>query len=302
MHHEPARARTVRGDVDVMMLGVVDAHDHLFLTSAALPGLALDALDAAMSEAASFAAQGGGALVQWSPAGTGRRLSDLAAISSATGIHIIAATGRHRAEHYPPTAAIRTAGVDKLTAWFIGDITRLGCGLLKIGTGYWRLDDFEQCHLHAAAAAAMATGVPVAVHCERGTAAHEVLDLLMADGLPAERVLLGHLGRFPDRHAIAEVLARGAYASFDAPSSGHHSTDWATGDLLASLIKDGHGERLLLGADTTNKNAQPARGGAPGTSSFLTWCHHHLRPAVGEPALQQMLVANPARALALSTA
>lgn len=283
------------------MLGVVDAHDHLFLTSAALPGVELDDLDAAMSEAASFAARGGGALVQWSPAGTGRHLAELATISTATGIHVIAATGRHRAEHYPPAAAIRDAGIDELTTRFIRDITRLSCGLVKIGTGYWGLDDFEQCHLHAAAAAAEATGVPVAVHCERGTAAHQVLDILTADGLPAERVILGHLGRFPDRHAISEVLVRGAYASFDAPSSGHHSTDWATGDLLASLIQDGHGDRLLLGADTTNKNAQPARGGAPGTSNFLTWCQHHLRPAVGEPALQQMLIDNPARALALST-
>lgn len=55
-----------------------DAHDHLFFGSRQLPGQELRSVSAARAELTAFAAQGGGAVVQWTPYGLGRRADELA--------------------------------------------------------------------------------------------------------------------------------------------------------------------------------------------------------------------------------
>ncbi|MFC6715653.1 hypothetical protein [Branchiibius cervicis] len=291
--------RTIAGDVACDDLGVVNAHDHLFLTSAAMAGVELDNLEAATEEAHAFGLAGGGCIVQWSPAGTRRHLADLRRMSSTINIHIIAATGRHLRAHYPADADIAALSADSLTARFIDDIQHQRCGLIKIATGYWTLDPFERDHVAAAAAAAGHTGAPIAVHLERGTGASQVVDLLEDLGLQPEQIILGHLGRFPDLASIRAVLDRGVYACFDAPSLGNHATDWRTPGLLNDLINAGHLHQLLLGADTTSQLAQPASGGAPGTSNFLTWARQIIGPVVGTTDLSQILTTNAHQAYAL---
>ena len=65
--------RTVLGDVPAEELGVCDAHDHLFMSSARLPGQELDDAGAAEEELGLFHGLGGRAVVQWTPYGPGRR-------------------------------------------------------------------------------------------------------------------------------------------------------------------------------------------------------------------------------------
>lgn len=292
---------TVCGPVAPEALGVTNAHDHLFLTSATMPGIELVDEAAAQAEVKAFAIAGGSCLVQWSPAGTGRRLNALRRISKTTGVQVVAATGRHLANHYPATSPVRSMGRTELTDLFVGDITRHGCGLIKVGTDYWGPGDFDTVNLEAAACAAASTGVPIAVHLERGTAALEVLDTLRGFGHPANRVILGHLGRFPDLGYIRQALARGSYACFDAPSLANHATDWRTPSLLAELCVQGYASQLMVGADTTNSAAQPASGGAPGTRNLLRWAKNHFEPLLGRDELRKVLVENPTRALTIAT-
>ena len=94
--------RTVLGDIAPDALGVTDSHDHLFFASVKLPGQELDDVPAAEAELRAFAAAGGQALAQWTPMGLGRRAEELPALSRATGVHLIAATGLHQAAHYRP--------------------------------------------------------------------------------------------------------------------------------------------------------------------------------------------------------
>ena len=55
----------------------------------------------------------------------------------------------------------------------------------------------------------------VMVHLEHGTAAAEVLDLLEADGVPADRVVLAHADRLLDPGWHLELARRGAYLGYD---------------------------------------------------------------------------------------
>jgi 5-phospho-D-xylono-1,4-lactonase len=194
-----AVARTILGDLPAHELGA-DSHDHLFLASPMLRGHELDDAAAALAEVTQFAAAGGRTIAQWTPRGLGRRRQDLARISRASGITILSATGRHRAEHYPHAAAVES--VEDLSNAFVGDIEdkELPCGFIKVGTSFHHLDTFESNTLAAAAHAQRATGAPIAVHLELGTSGDLFLGCLFGLGVAAASVILGHVGRSPDRH------------------------------------------------------------------------------------------------------
>lgn len=292
---------TVLGPVDPAGLGLCDAHDHLFLRSEQLPGQELDDPAAAEAELRAFAALGGGALVQWTPYGMGRRIPDLIALSRATGVHLVAATGLHQAAHYPPG---RLRGLD-LAALFTAELTGPAgpsgpggpgrAGLIKVAGGYHGLDAHARRTLTAAAEAHRATGAPIAVHHELGTAAGDVLDLLCDRlGVPPQRVLLGHLNRFPDLRMQREAAASGAYLVLDGPSRAHHATDHHLLDTLVALTEAGHGGQLLLGGDTTTAAAR----GNPGPAYLLSGLRPRLVRELGERAADGILRANPARAFA----
>ena len=86
--------RTVRGDIAPSELGATDAHEHLFFVTPIQPGEEFADVDRAIEEARTLAAAGANALVDWTPIGLGRDADGLRRVSEATGLHIVAASGR----------------------------------------------------------------------------------------------------------------------------------------------------------------------------------------------------------------
>lgn len=194
--------RTVLGDVPPGELGVCDAHDHLFFGSPRLPGQELRSVAAARAELVAFREQGGGAVVQWTPYGLGRRAADLPPLSRETGVHVVAATGLHQAVHYDEDTLAGLRG--RLADVFVSELTEgigasgVRAGLVKVAGGFHALDAHARWTMTAAAEAHHATGVTVAVHLELGTGALDVLDLLCGElEVPPHRVVLGHLNAPP---------------------------------------------------------------------------------------------------------
>lgn len=303
--------RTVRGGLPPGELGVTDAHDHLLLESPAIPGSPLNRRSVAAVMAEGFKAAGGQTLVQWTPPGMGRHAEWLPGIAERTGIHIIAATGVHRARHYAtgggPPRWPATLGVAELAALFTEELT-IGmrgddgtpdpagparAGVIKVAAGYHGTDEHERRALAAAGAAHQATGAPVCVHLELGTHGHAVLAALDAAGVPPGHVVLGHLARNPDFHLHAELAASGAYLAYDGPRRDTHATDWRLGDLIYAMLEAGYGDRILLGADTST-----AADGCPGPAALLDDTAAALARRVGEEAVHTILAVNPGRAFA----
>ncbi len=286
------------GDIDPAELGVTNAHDHLFFASALLPGQELDDPAAAAAELRRFQAAGGTALVQWTPHGLGRRMPDLARLSRETGVHLVGATGLHRAEHYAPAALSRV--VDDLAGVFVEDLTGADApraGLVKVAGAFHTIDAHARLTMTAAALAHRETGAPIAVHLELGTAALETVDLLCGRlDVSPERVILGHLNRNPDPRLQRKIAETGVFLGFDGPSRANHPTDGRLFDGLEVLVEAGHGDRILLGGDTTTAAARSQ----PGASYLLTTLAPRLAKLLGEDAVTAMLVANPARAFATS--
>ncbi|MFF5311004.1 phosphotriesterase family protein [Streptomyces massasporeus] len=292
--------RTVLGDVPPADLGVCDAHDHLFFGSPRLPGQELRSMSAARAELLAFREQGGGAVVQWTPYGLGRRAADLPPLSRETGVHVVAATGLHQAVHYDEDtlAGLRS----RLAEVFVCELTvgigtsGVRAGLVKVAGGFHALDAHARWTMTAAAEAHHATGATITVHLEMGTGALDVLDLLCGElGVPPHRVVLGHLNRSPDLVVHRQAAESGCYLAFDGPSLTHHATDWRMPEAVRALADAGFGDRVLLGADTTTAAARAVDGG-PGMPYLLRRVRPRLVHAVGEELVERILTENPGRA------
>ncbi|MGI5348500.1 phosphotriesterase family protein [Streptomyces sp. CA-250714] len=289
--------RTVEGDLPGAELGVCDAHDHLFLRSPRLPGEELSDADAAEQQLRAYAEHGGRGLVQWTPYGLGRRSGALVELARRTGVRLVAATGLHQAQHYaeePPSDPAELF-VQELTVGMRGGVCGESprAGLIKVAGDFHGLGPYARRSMAAAAEAHHATGAPIAVHLELGTAATDVLAFLCDQReVPPSSVLLGHLGRCPDVRMQREAARSGAWLVFDGPSRTHHATDCRLFDSLADLVQQGHGNQVLLGGDTVTATAR-AETGVPYVTRVL-------RPRVarelGEQVARQFFVGNPARA------
>lgn len=322
MSEAPERVRTVTGDVDVADLGAVNYHEHLFQRSPLLPGDDLDDENASSREAAELRDSGFAAMVDATPLGLGRRPDAIRRISRATGVIVVMTTGAHRREHYAGDHPLLTASEDELATAFLRDLT-VGAaeglapdsadpqrvpdpdpdaapraGVLKVGLGYWRIDDAARRAIAAVGAAHRETGAPVMVHLEHGTAAHEALDALAAVGVASDRVALAHVDRNPDPGLHAELAARGSFLGYDGAARARDWPDSVLIDCLTETARRGGADRVLLGGDVARATRYRAYGGIPGLRYLGERFVPRLRDAAGDDVVERVLRRNPAAWLA----
>ena len=306
--------QTVLGPVPAAQLGFVDAHEHLFLRTPALPGDDFHDLDRMAREVAEVKDSGIATVIDLTPIGLGRDPVKLAALSERTGVHVIAATGFHRDAHYPAGHWVHREPVETLTSLMLTDLedgmdardwqgpraslTTHRAGIIKLGCSYQVISQSERRRFEAGAAAARRTGVAVAVHCEIGTMSHEILDLLDSLGVPADRVLLAHIDRNPDPELHAALAARGAWLLYDTVGRIKYRPDSALVDLIESLAGAGHLDRILLGTDVGRRSMLRAYGGGPGMAVLGERFLPRLASRLGQSAVDTIMRVNPASACA----
>ncbi|MFJ4223068.1 phosphotriesterase [Microbacterium sp. NPDC089695] len=312
--------RTVLGDVEPADLGATNYHEHLFQVSPLLPGDELDDEKRSGAEAALLRDSGFAAMVDATPYGLGRDPEALARISASTGLRVVATTGRHREAHYAADHPTRDKDAEALARRFVREIAEgmprndadpegppalapggapARAGLLKGGVDYWRISGFEHTTLLALAAAHRATDAPIMVHLEFCTAAHEVLDLLGAEGVASDRVVLAHADRDPDAGLHVSLAERGAYLGYDGFARPRTRSDAELLALTEAVVARGAGDRVVLGGDVARATRYIAYGGMPGLAYLGERYVPRLRAALGDDAVDRMLVANPARLLTL---
>lgn len=306
---------TVLGPISPSQLGVTDAHDHLFLRSPALPGQDFDDAGKAVEEVTSAALGGLQALVEVTPIGLGRRPAKLRAVAEATGVHIVAATGYHRDAHYEAGHWVREAPVELLAERILADLQRgmhpddwlteapldsARAGVIKAGASYQRISRLEERRLVAAAIGSRQTGAPILVHTEIGTCGQEIIDLLVREGVDADRIILAHLDRNPDFELHAEIAAQGVTLEYDTPGRIKYRPDSQLIELVDAMVRAGHAGALMLGLDLGQRDYFRSYGGGPGLTYLMQTFVPRLRSRIGEAAVLSILVDTPARAFAMS--
>ena len=314
--------RTVLGDIPATALGRTDYHEHLFQITPLLAGDELDDEARSGEEALLLREAGIDAIIEATPTGLGRDPAATARISAGAALRVVATTGAHREAHYTADHWLRDADSDRLAELFIRDLVEavpvvdgpthcepaltpggdpIRAGLIKAGIGYWSLSRFEGHILDAVAAAHRLTGAPVMVHLEHGSAALEVIEVLNAAGVSADRVVLAHIDRNPDPGLHAEVAAAGAYLGYDGMARTRNWPDSVLIDCLMRVAELGGVERVLLGGDVARSSRYVAYGGMPGLAYLPTRFVPRLERIAGAGLVRTVLVDNPARFLAWSS-
>ncbi|MBW8486392.1 phosphotriesterase [Actinomadura parmotrematis] len=262
---------TVLGPVAADDLGVVAVHEALL---SVLPGaehghdVTLDRAEIFATLAGKLAAfrdQGGKTIVDSTGMFHGRDLRLYEALSRSTGVHIVASTGMGPEELLggyfltPQTNPPTPWPADKFAALFTKEITegmviprlerRAPAGLVATAAATGGMTATEESLFRGAARTALATGVPVSIRYG-ADAAHD-LDVVLDEGLAADRVVVGGLDRKDAvaAGAPAEVARRGAYVALDhvgLNDDGAHITDRERAALVLDLVRAGHGDRVLL--------------------------------------------------------
>lgn len=306
--------QTVLGPVEATSLGNVDAHEHIFLRTPVNPGEEFLDPDKAAAELADVARSGIDTVVDLTPIGLGRQPRQLADIAKAGTVHIVAATGYHRAAHYRDghwarevdDQVLHQVVLRELTEGVDGhdwdypypDPTPHRAGVIKLGSSYQRVSPIEARWFGAAAAAAVSTGTPIVVHTEVGTVAPTILDDLDRLGVPPTQVMLAHTDRNPDPDLHLELLGRGAFLVYDTIGRIKYRPDSQVLDLLDAIANAGRLDQVCLGTDVGRKGTLRAYGGGPGMDvlgrEFIPRLHRRL----GDDAVRAVLRTAPQMFLA----
>jgi phosphotriesterase-related protein len=332
---------TVLGPIDAAALGPTTMHEHLLSdlrlwsrpsaepppdgdrvhpgvlgylrwNALSMPdNLLLDDPDEAIAELQALHAAGGRALVDLTLEGMGRRLEELPRIARESGVTICVGCGWYVEEAQPDW--VRTADEDQLADRMIADLndgigdTGIRPALIgEIGTNHppteseWRV-------LRAAGRAGAETGAAVNVHLSwRGADGVEILETLVAAGLPAERVILSHMDERLDRGYHKAVAEAGAVLEYDTFGSdflygtpaARNPSDAERLDMTAWLLSEGHGDQLVIACDTWTK-ANLRRNGGFGYEHLFKRIVPALTGYCGADAatVERILVGNPRRLL-----
>lgn len=320
---EASRRADIDRPIEMSMLGELRRRQM----STTKTNLLLSDEKVAVDELEHYTGLGGGSIVDLSCIGIGRDPVALQRISRKTGLNIVMGTGFYVEGAHPDM--VRNASIDDLAQIMIDDIEigtgpyrvkagvigEVGISGVKKGDGTTKTSAItpdEEKSLRASARAALATGVAVSVHTDvrPPRAAPIAIDILADEGLPVNRMIIGHLDQVHDLDYSMAVAERGAYVQYDAWGREYYREEWGYGivmgqdiwraDFVKHLVDAGHGEQLLFAQDVCFKSDLRTYGGY-GYGHILKSIVPMLEAkGVTPEAIRTILVDNPARALALT--
>ena len=194
------------------------------------------------------------------PSDLGRDVELAARVAQQTGFQIILATGLYKQEEggVPYWRFRSNFGdvTDVMAEQFIHELTEgigetgIKAGIIKVASGPGRITDYEKQVLVAAAKASVATGAPVNTHTDQGTVGDEQQRILTENGVPANRIIIGH-SCGTDDHAYHMGIARGgSYLGFDRFGLDIVFPDEKRVASLAAMIEAGAGDRCVVSHDS----------------------------------------------------
>lgn len=255
------RVNTVEGTMLTEEMGRTLIHEHVI---GALPGWNFDprapkfirteALHRAVDQLQELADYGCTTMVDPCPIDVGRDVEFVAEVAQRSGIKIVCATGiYHEAEGI--TYPFRKMNTDELVELYVTEIedgigtTGIKAGVVKIATGEGSISEYERKALTAAARASRLTGVPIISHTQLASLGHEQLDILRAEGVETNCVVVGHLGDRDDVDYQESIAKKGAFVGLDRFGLEFVLPDEVRIRNMIELVRRGYRENLMISQD-----------------------------------------------------
>ena len=302
--------QTVLGPIEPADLGVTLMHEHTLVDAWEWGGRlgydsTVDDEELLVEELAFYRDAGGSALVDVTPIGLRRDPSGMRRLAEATGLHIIMGCGWYRERVYP--AYIHELSTNALADLLVKEVEEgveggIRPGIIgEIGTERFHVTPAEEKVFRAAARAQRATGATVTTHTTHfGDLAHEQMDILLEEGVPPERIVIGHLGERRGVKGELAIAERGVYVEIDhvgRPASAGTQPEWRRARNVAELVQAGYLERVLISMDICANSLLRWNGGH-GFDYLLTTFVPLLREeGLTEEEIRIILVDNPIRVL-----
>ena len=316
------RAMTVLGEIPSKDLGFTLPHEHIFVDLFTWPGgksstgrlgiidPVLDR-DIMTKEVDAFREVGGQSLVELSLNEIGRNPEELKRMAESTGINIIMGCGWYRDSYMPEDLNYRPTDdlAEELIYEYeygVGD-TDIRPGIIgEIGLEGEYPTAREERVFRAAARAHLRTGLAITTHTTVRTSGLQVLKILEQEGVPPDRIIIGHADCYPVLEYLLELLQQGCYIEFDYISFLYHSggismpySAEAMAKLTLKLIQQGYANRILLSHDIGMRPLLNHYGGVGYTCLSDQFIPLLKRSGVSEEDIHTMTVENPSRVLAV---
>jgi phosphotriesterase-related protein len=320
------KINTVLGPISPENLGITLVHEHI---ATAYPGWDCDPLarpydrekmaKICLRVLEPVKAYGVKSIIDATPIDLHRDVELMRAVSEASGVHIICATGRYTEEE-GKWAYLKQRGRNKigdaqteLYEGFMQEITKgigrpgIKPGVIKVATGQNRISPFEEAALRAAARAAKETGVPVITHTESGTLGPDQAEILCGEGLNPRKIMIGHMCGNPSLQYQMNVLEKGVNISFDRFGIETFLPDRVRVAMLVGLLGSGYTDRVMISHDfmcivSGRGGKLPDEIGKKTAGWSLTHIFQDVLPslrkaAVTDEQIRAMMVENPRRLL-----
>lgn len=304
--------QTVLGPVQPDTLGTTMMHEHTFCDLWEWGGRReyngiIDDEELLAEELAVYRRAGGSAVVDVTPEGIGRNPAGLRRLAAATGLHIVMGCGWYRERVYPALVHELDTNqlADRLVREFVDGVdgTDVRPGVIgELGTERFRITPVEERVFRAAARAQRAVGATISTHTTHfGDLALDQVALLRGEGVPPERIIIGHLGERRNARDVLAIAATGVFVQIDhvgRPASAGTQPEEQRARNVVEVVRAGHLDQVLLSMDIC-ANSQLHWNGGHGYDYLLTTFVPLLHQAgLAEAEVRTLLIDNPRRALA----
>jgi phosphotriesterase-related protein len=250
---------TVTGPIDAEHLGVTLSHEHVLISAGGLKeGLPFlfdytRTLERVVGELKEAKAGGIDSLIEMTTVDLGRDVEFYAEASRASGMNIVVTTGFWL--NVP--IIFRDRSADFFAELFMREIeygitaAAIKPGVIKIANDIGGISPEGETIIRGAARACKATGIPVSTHqwAPERVGARQ-LEILFDEGVPPERICIGHSADTTDVDYLAELLRTGVFLSMDRYPGREGRPDWQTRNAtVKKLIDRGFASQLMLGHD-----------------------------------------------------
>jgi phosphotriesterase-related protein len=280
----------------------------------------LDDVQASKLELERWAKAGGKSMVCMDPIGCGRNVAKTIELAQlmAGKVHLVATTGFQKGDFYDHKISfVATNSAEEVADWCALEVTEgmdynsyngpivkrstAKAGVIKAGTGYCNISDFDYKLLKIAALTQQKTGVPISVHTQMGSMGYEVASYLKDCGADLSHSLICHVHKTPDRFYHKKIMDTGARICYDGPARPKYVPDSVHVDNLKWLVEHGYQKQILLSMDAGKASYQSGYSEKMGKTNLgiaylLTrFVPEMLEAGIPQDAVDDMLIHNPAR-------